>query len=374
MTVVYDGWALAYDPNSPAAIHLLTLLHAHPPEWKAILALPAASFHPIPQGVETRFIPCENSPLGSLRWEQRLIPILAHQCEATWIHTVGGGPPLFTSSGRLLSPAGFTPGSSAQPMQRRTLAERARVALSAGGLSQARWTLWPQDLPTGGVPGPLYPLPPAVPPPFCGEQADLPSQCPQLASLELPETYILYHGPSDEGALRSLLDAWSWAADSIGLQYPLLLVGLDSQAQERLAALLAEYQLTGTARPLPPLSLPCLAYLYRHAGALFHPYELSPWGDPMRLALACGTPIVGLESQAAAALVGPAAYLTPEGDSYVASRRTLGAALLSVIVEEALAERLSQAGFQRSVAWSLERLQSALRHLYRSETRQEKRA
>ncbi len=164
MTVVYDGWALAYDPNSPAAIHLLTLLHAHPPEWKAILALPAASFHPIPQGVETRFIPCENSPLGSLRWEQRLIPILAHQCEATWIHTVGGGPPLFTSSGRLLSPAGFTPGSSAQPMQRRTLAERARVALSAGGLSQARWTLWPQDLPTGGVPGPLYPLATGSPP------------------------------------------------------------------------------------------------------------------------------------------------------------------------------------------------------------------
>jgi hypothetical protein len=41
MIILYDGWSLAYSPDSPAALHLLTLLAANPPEARPLVALPA---------------------------------------------------------------------------------------------------------------------------------------------------------------------------------------------------------------------------------------------------------------------------------------------------------------------------------------------
>jgi len=184
--------------------------------------------------------------------------------------------------------------------------------------------------------------------------------------LDLPETYLLYHGPGDEIALHLLLDAWSWAAASIGEYYPLVLLGLDNPAQDRLAELLAEYQLTGTARPLPPLSLSALATVYRNCHALFHPAEVSPWGDPARMALACGKPLVGLETERAVTLVGAAGYLVSPNESYPEKCRSLGAALITVVVEDSLADTLSQAARERAAAWKFEMFSNSLREFYRA--------
>jgi glycosyltransferase involved in cell wall biosynthesis len=95
------------------------------------------------------------------------------------------------------------------------------------------------------------------------------------------------------------------------------------------------------------LSLPSLAALYRGCSLLFHPVQPSVWGDPLRLALAAGRPIVGVEAPAVSGIVGPAAYLVPAADA-----RKQGAAMLTVLVEESLADHLASSALQRAGDWS----------------------
>jgi glycosyltransferase involved in cell wall biosynthesis len=59
------------------------------------------------------------------------------------------------------------------------------------------------------------------------------------------------------------------------------------------------------------------------------------------------------------ALVGPAAYLVPQGDA-----RLLGAALITVLVEEEVAQKLIQEGRQRVAAWSLPAFAAGLAQAY----------
>jgi glycosyltransferase involved in cell wall biosynthesis len=367
--IFYDGWSLVYQPNSPTAIHLLSLMAAHPPEFPAALGLPGKTFHSLPEGFETLISQTPNTDWGRLQWTQRVLPGLANRAKADLIHLVGSSPALFGAVRTLVSPADFHGvGLPAEQIRQPTsFAARLSQALAVGGLERKQALLWPDDLPVPEGEKSIYRLPPLVHPTFhINASVASPTKALQdeLSSLDLPETYLLYHGPSDEVTLHRLLDSWSWAAGSIGEYYPLVLVGLEGPAQDRLAALLAEYQLSGTARPLPALSLPALATIYRGCSAFFHPAEVSPWGDPARIALACGKPLVGLESARAAALSGPAGYLVPTHEAYPATCRALGAALITVVVEESVAEALSRSARARSAAWQFERFAGRLREYY----------
>jgi glycosyltransferase involved in cell wall biosynthesis len=59
------------------------------------------------------------------------------------------------------------------------------------------------------------------------------------------------------------------------------------------------------------------------------------------------------------ALVGPAAYLVKAGDT-----RAMGAALITILVEEEVSERLAQAARQRAGAWSLSAFADGLAEAY----------
>jgi glycosyltransferase involved in cell wall biosynthesis len=367
MKILYDGWSLVHQPNSPAALHLLTLLAAHPADFPAWVGLPGEAFHPLPQGIESLRQPAANSDWGRLNWEQRLLPAQAGRIEASLVHLVGSGPALFGSRRALVSPAGFAESELSGARRRPGFAARLSESLSAGSQARVDARLWPADLPPSQANRPVHLLPPAVHPYFhpASEVPGVKSvDGRELDALDLPETYLLAHGPGDEPALRRLLDAWSWAAGSIGAYYPLVMAGLGRAGQDRLAALLAEYQLTGTAFPLPPLSLPALAAVYQRCSALFHPAPPSPWGDPIRLALACGKPVVALEDERSAVLVGPAGYLIPGGDDYPALCRALGAALITVVVEAGLAEALAEAAQRRAAAWQWGSFVDGLRECY----------
>jgi hypothetical protein len=58
--------------------------------------------------------------------------------------------------------------------------------------------------------------------------------------------------------------------------------------------------------------------------------------------------------------VGPAAYLAP-----LDRPRELGAALLTVIVEEGLASQLAGEGLRRAAAWQVETFRQELAEIYR---------
>lgn len=335
LLVLYDGWPLVYQPNSAAALHLYSLLSLLPDQVQAALALPGPDPEWLPTGLSTEIIITPDTPPARLGWEQRTLPALRQKLGASLLHHTRATPPLFGSAASALSP------TEASGWQREAgFTGRLRLALSAGGMARLRAQFWPEDLPAPAGGAPLYRLPAIIDPASRGLATDA------LSGLELPESYVLYHGPTGGAELRRLLEAWSWAAGPLRGQVRLALVGVDEPARLRLDDLAQAYDLGDTVWALPPLEPGALPELYRHSLAFFSPAPEPPWGGPLRLALACARPVVAAVDPIAEAIVGPAAYLLQPDDL-----RGLGAALITVIIEEEVAVRLGSAGQQRASHW-----------------------
>jgi glycosyltransferase involved in cell wall biosynthesis len=359
MNILYDGWSISYHPDSPAALHLLTLLACCSPEVQPFVALPAAASPWLPAHATAHIQPCTDTPRDHLRWEQRILPQIASQVDAQLLHLVAPSPPLFGRSIAVVSPAETSQGARAGGPQ--VFFDRLRDSASQGGMTRLRALLWPEDIPVllNGLIPPrsgieVLTLPPVVHSEF------LQPGFVDLSEFDLPDGYVLYHRQGREVALRRLFDIWSWAAGSIGDYFPLVMLGLDGTERNGVDGLAREYGLEGSVRSLPSLSPGQVAAVYRGCSALLHPGPVTPWGDPLRLALACKLPVVAAEHPLADALVGPAAYLVPAGDP-----RALGAALITVLVEEELAGRLSQAARRRADAWKMDRFPGKLEETYR---------
>lgn len=359
--VIYDGWSLAYRPNSPSAIHLLTLLQFHPPKINYLLALPGDSKLLIPESGNRRIVPTPDADFGRIRWVQAALPRLAQEGNANIIHLFSGGAALFAATPSILSPCNY-PTVHPKPIQPeggRSFSTRVRTALAEGGVSRLNAMLLPSDLPDNNTEIEKVYLPPAV---LAPHQNASPTVFNEI--WQLPETFILYHGPHTYPDLRQLLDAWNWVAGPIGDYYPLLIPGCDQRSLEILRSLPGGQELEDTIRPLPELGYYELLWLYQNCEAMFHPAGVPAWGDPVRIALAYGKPVVGLEDPVTTAIVGEAAYLIPQSPPGEEVNRLLGAALISVIVERELAEALSKMALQRASRWKIEDFRRQLNTLY----------
>lgn len=358
--VLYDGWSLVYQPNSPEAFHLLTLLDHRPPEVQAILALPGAPPVWLPDGIDTRVQDESHAQNSRLVWEQRRLPELLRQERADLLHLTGAHPPLLKSSRTVLSPGEpILDARNIDRMQPDSLGERFRIALSSGGMSGLRGLFWPKDLSSNaptGIKTPLYYL--SVEPMY-GLHSDQWGELADQPQLSLPETYILCPAPSSELAAHRILKAWSWAAGPIGEYYPLLIFGATPELMVLLDEVIQTYQLGNTVRLLPAFPPRLIQELFRKASAVFHPAQAAAWGGIIRLALRNGKPLVAAEGLLTDALVGPAAYLAPGNDT-----RRLGAGLITVIVEESVSQRLSELALIRARGWESDNFREDLYAAY----------
>ncbi len=356
MRVLYDGWDVVYAPNSPASLHLFDLLSQQPASIEACIALPGAGGGAdwLPDRVRVEISPQENTSANRLRWEQRILPRLTRTHSANLLHLMTPSPALFSAPPTIISPTSF---AGETPVPRLGATARLRMALAQGAHRPRQLVLWPEDLELPQTLGRVEPLPPLVPPDF--NPAESPIQ-EDLQSLGLPASYVLYHGPRDSLTLRWVLAAWSWVFSALEDRIPLLLLGC---APEDIAALrpqLRDLRLEKSIYPLPPQPPAVVASLYRGCTVLFHPVSSVPWGGALRYALACGKPVVSLETSLSDALTGPAAYLIKERDT-----RLLGAALLTVLVESEIAQSLREAALERVRGWALGDFSAALERAYR---------
>jgi hypothetical protein len=354
--VLYDGWPLVYKPNSPASLHLLALLAHSPEEVQPVVALPGDEPPWFPAEVRTSIKFSPNTSGGRLKWEQSILPGFLREWDSDILHSSSFYSPLLARPATVLSPAdweerpgseneaGFDPG---QPPQAKGVWDRIRQAMGTGGMTHLSAVFWPEDLPLPRQEfwsGPVVPLPPIALPGFY--RAELDPHHPEAP--ELPDTYILFHGPANLPVLRRILDSWSWVSGPLGEYYPLVLLGLSQAEQVQLTELLKDYKTGDTIQVLPEVSPYAIPIIYRKSKVIFHPAPVSIWGSPVRLALLSEQPLVACESPRTQAMVGEAAYLRPAGDP-----RTLGAALITLIVEENMSEKMSQAARDRSATWKL---------------------
>jgi hypothetical protein len=357
--ILFDGWPIIYEENSPEALHLLSLLFHNPPEVKPAVVFPSSPpswFLPVIETPQIEVVnrPTPNSPWKRLLWEQRVIPQVFREVRADLIHLTRPTVPLRGAADTVISPAGFPNERPTRAVRRtkRGIWQRLQEATAQAGLAQARAYFWPNDLPesSGFLPAKPVLLPPMPPARF----PDLGGTAPQL-----PEAFILYHGPGDEGDLARVLSGWSWAAGSIGEYYPLLVLTQTEVEHQRLQTLAKEFKLTGSLRSLKGIPSWQLQKIYQKCSAVFHPTLVSPWGGPLRMGLANHVPIVAAEEAVTSAIVKKAAYLTKLDDA-----RAMGAALITVIVEESVAEALSNEARAQTQDWNPSTFKKGLLEAY----------
>ncbi len=348
INVLYDGWPLIYRPNSPEALHLLILLQQRHPDVQTILALPGEPPEWLPGGIDQRVIPQNDTPGARLSWEQRLLPRLLRQLKVDLLHLTGAHPSILEPNRTILSPAEQAAETTSIDREQRTgFKARLRTAASAGGMTRLRAIFWPADLKSQAPSGLSIPVYYLAPEPSIAAETGSFDRLMQHSGFDLPETYILCQAATGAGSLRRLVEAWSWAAGPIGEYYPLLILGLDPGAGKYLHGLLESYRVSNSVRVLPAFSPVLIPALFQGASAVFHPASPAAWGGALRQALRSAKPLVAAESPLADVLVGPAAYLAP-----AANPRALGAGLITVIVEEDVAERLSKASRERAASWA----------------------
>ena len=339
----YDGWALAYAPFSPAALHLLAILEVQASPSESLVLLPAPPVHPLPERVNGFLSPERHSPIERLKWEQFSLPRLAAGCGAGEICLVTPTPPLWSHQASRCSPAqwGRLPPT-------RSLRERLRRSLAFAGMHSLQRLDWPADLPAPADSFPLQRLRPFVHPLFRADGMDQSGPGPlKLRSQSWPAPgeipFLLYSGPFDPAALHLLMAGWSWATPALGPEILLIL----PRWTDDLPAARPEDEFLSTVRQVQPETLEGLAWLYRQAAAVIQLGPNQPWGDPALLALAAHRPLVALEEPAAAARAGPAAFLVPP-----ANARLLGAALVSLLSDDSLAASLNSAAANRAAGWA----------------------
>lgn len=353
--LAFDGWSLAYTPFSPAAIHLLTLLADDSDPDNFLVLLPAPTLHPLPQRVKG-FISAEVHPTHSrLLWEQSTLPRLAARAGAAGLHLVTSTPALASPIPITCSPTQWESRAGRGNLPAWPgLSERLRRSLAAGGMHNLRRLDWPADLPVPGGSLPIHVQPVRAHPLFRSDRPALSkpgefqaAQRPGLPAIDLAAApFVLYAGPTDPDSIRLLLSGWSWAFPALGDDTFLVLPNLSGAEQAALFEEAAGTDFAATLLPLQTRTLTGLAWLYRQSAAILRLGGTQPWGDPAILTLAAGRPLVALEEPYTVARVGPAAFLTPPDDP-----RLLGAALVSVITDQAVAEALMNAAQQQVSKW-----------------------
>jgi Glycosyl transferases group 1 len=171
--------------------------------------------------------------------------------------------------------------------------------------------------------------------------------------------YVLAWACGRRGLAR-LMAAWTWVDGSVGDTVSLALICANTRIMQEAVASASSLGLKASVRLIGQENVADLPNLFRHA-RVYLAVEGGPIPQALRWALASGVPIVAESSSEAGDISGDAAYLVPPAEP-----RALGAAALTVLVEEEVAERLRTRGVERARAYAPHKALSARLQILRS--------
>jgi glycosyltransferase involved in cell wall biosynthesis len=170
---------------------------------------------------------------------------------------------------------------------------------------------------------------------------------------DLPEFYVLYLGGYTlHKNVPTLLHAYTYVAQAMGEDYPLVLAGRKPEP----GASTPDYddyvhrlQLGDSVRWIGFVDEEDKPAVYRGALCFAFPSRYEGFGLPPLEAMACGAPVVTTDASSIPEVVGDAAFAVSPDDA-----RQMAGAIISVLIDEALAEELRQKGLQRAAQFSWE--------------------
>ncbi len=324
--IAVDGRALVEHPTSAEAQHLLEWIGGLPgPETNVSLVHPEGELPELPPGVRSRTAGPVRREWDRLRYDQITLPRAAAQAGADLLLIFSDGVPL-----KARIPIAAVPLIGPQ-LSAAGIVEMLRKAAGRAGLRGANNILIAADLDGAAHSGRRYP--PFVSPPFLR---------PGLESAGAERRQVLCYDTNPED-IRLALAAWTWVDGSLGDTYPLQFLSWNPEVEELIARTAAEFNVAESVMTRPPTKQ--LSQLYREAAAFLSVRTLA-WGQPFRWALASGAPVAAFDSPSANSILGDAGYLVTKGDT-----RRLGAACLSLLVQDELADSLRIKGLRRAAAY-----------------------
>jgi glycosyltransferase involved in cell wall biosynthesis len=151
----------------------------------------------------------------------------------------------------------------------------------------------------------------------------------------------------DDTGWRRLLAAWTWVDASLGDSVTLVLLVPRATHVDLVRGEARRLGIDASVEARTPDDEQVLSDLYRRASAVLQAGGSST-AQVYRWALASGAPLAAESTPEAASIVGPAGYLVEPADT-----RALGAAALTLLVEESVHQRLRELGLQRAAAYDI---------------------
>ena len=317
MHIAVDGSPLIDRPNSPISLHLVEWLSAlHGAGADVTLLTPPGELPPIPIEISTQAVVLKEGTWSRMRFEQRDLPRAAGELRPDLVLVGEGHAPL-------VSPCPIaTVSSFARSFRSPSLTTKLASAAGSAGSRGASARLFPNDLShTSGRTG----------------YAPFVAQAFKDSPLGKGEDYVLCYGFNRKD-IPLILSAWTFVDGSLGDSVSLTFLGADPRVTSQIHSTAAELGIEASVRTQSEVTYAGLSKLYG-AAAAYLGTEFAADGQPLRWALAAGVPVVGLKTPNFESVLGGAAYLVPPGDS-----RSLGAACLTVLIQERVSEPLREKG------------------------------
>jgi hypothetical protein len=228
-------------------------------------------------------------------------------------------------------------------------AERIAHALGVAGRTGAAAVLWPNDRADQTQASNTQLYMPFVPQVFTPDRSPVDKEIRKIYTL--PDDYALIH--SDEN-LDPVLAAWTWVVSGIGEYYSLLILSTSGELDPPSLSRAEEFGISETLKVIHRCDPEHVAGIYRQAKVLISPGG-NDSGKTLRWALASGVPIAGFRTLQNEGILGEAGYLVEPDQT-----RSLGAAVLSLLVQDELADELREKGLQKASAYQTEGAMNSL--------------
>jgi glycosyltransferase involved in cell wall biosynthesis len=178
---------------------------------------------------------------------------------------------------------------------------------------------------------------------------------------DLPDFYVLYLGGfALHKNVATLLHAYTYVAQAMGEDYPLVLAGSRPTPGANVPdyeAYVAQTDLGEYVRWIGYVAEEDKPAVYRGALCFAFPSRYEGFGLPPLEAMACGVPVVTTNASSLPEVVGEAAFAVEPDDE-----RQMAGAIISILVQEGLAEELKQKGLEQAArfSWQETAVQTAL--------------